>query len=289
MRSLKPEMIVDPGCQLGEGPLWHALESRLYWVDIPLGMVYRFSPGSKSLEYFSTGQVIGGYTIQENGSLLLFGPKGNIRAWQEGNITPLLEQIPGEEDTRFNDVIATPEGGVFCGMLSSKDHTGSLYYLTLKGEIVPVLRDILCSNGMGFDLRRGLFYLTDSDRQEIIRFDYSGDGKITNRCCFARIEDNRGIPDGMTVDADGNVWSTRWKGNCLVRYDLDGNVISRVDFPAHRVTSVAFGGKDYAELYATTAGGDQKQVEGWGAGAIFLLRPGVRGVPELTSRVCFPS
>jgi D-xylonolactonase len=289
MRSLEPEVIADPGCQLGEGPLWHALENRLYWVDIPTGTIYRFSTGSNDMECFPTGQVIGGYTIQEDGSLLLFGAKGSIRAWHEGHITSVLEQIPGENETRFNDVIATPEGGIFCGTLSSKDHTGSLYYLTPYGEVVPVLRNVLCSNGMGFDLHRNLFYHTDSDRREISRFDYLGDGKIANRRCFAQIEENEGVPDGMTVDAEGSIWSTHWKGNCLTCYDLDGNDVLKIAFPALRVTSVTFGGKDYSELYVTTAGGDQKQNEGWGAGAIFLLRPGVSGVPEFVSRIRIPS
>jgi D-xylono/L-arabinono-1,4-lactonase len=289
MRPIEPEMVVDPGCSLAEGPLWHALESRLYWVDIPSGTIYRFSPHTKVMESFPTGEVIGGYTIQEDGSLLLFGAKGCIRTWQNGKIVTVLHEIKGEGETRFNDVIATPEGGVFCGTLSSKNQAGTLYYLTPQAEIIPVLRNVLCSNGMGFDLNRRLFYHTDSDRQEIFRFDYLDNGKIANRISFARIPDNEGIPDGMTVDGEGYLWSTRWKGNCLVRYDPDGTEVLRIPFPAHRVTSLTFGGSDYTNIFVTTAGGNNKQNEGWGAGAVFRLRPDIRGVPELLSRVYFAS
>ena len=285
MTSIEPELVLDPGCRLGEGPLWHPLENRLYWIDIPTGTIYRFSPGSPGLESFPTGEVIGGYTIQEDGSLLLFGAKGSVRRWREGQITPLLDQIPGEAETRFNDVIATPEGGVFCGTLDSPDHDGSLYYLSPAGEIRQVLREVLCSNGMGFDLPRGLFYHTDTDRQEIACFDYQGDGRLANRRLFARIAGDAGLPDGLTVDAEGYVWSARWKGSCLVRYDPQGNEVLKIAFPALRVTCPIFGGAEYGDLYVTTAGGDLKQSEGWGAGALFRLHPGVRGVPELLSRV----
>lgn len=289
MTILEPEMVVDPGCLLGEGPLWHPQENRLYWVDIPTGTIYRFSPASGEMETFSTGEVIGGYTIQVDGSLLLFGLKGSIRAWQDGQISTVLKEIPGESMTRFNDVIATPDGGVFCGTLSSESQSGSLYYLNPGGEIISVLREVLCSNGMGFDLERGLFYHTDSDRREICRFDYLDGGKIMNRRSFVRITEFDGIPDGMTVDAQGFVWSARWKGSCLVRYDPNGKEVLRIPFPAQRVTSVTFGGPEYTEMYITTAGGDKKQEEGWGAGALFRLQPGIRGVPEYYSRVRFSS
>jgi len=89
----------------------------------------------------------------------------------------------------------------------------------------------------------------------------------------------------MTVDAEGYVWSARWDGGCLVRYTLDGTEDRRVRFPARKVSSVTFGGEDYTDLYVTTAGGDNKAQEGPGAGALFRLRLGVRGVPEFPSRI----
>jgi D-xylonolactonase len=93
------------------------------------------------------------------------------------------------------------------------------------------------------------------------------------------------MPDGMTVDAQGYVWSARWDGGCLVRYTSDGVLERRIDFPAKKVSSVTFAGPDYTDIYITTAGGDNKAVEGTGAGALFRLNLGIPGVPEFPSRV----
>ena len=71
-----------------------------------------------------------------------------------------------------------------------------------------------------------------------------------------------GGPDGMTVDAEGCVWSARWGGSCLVRYRPDGTEERSIEFPAKKVSSVIFGGPDYADIYVTTAGGDNKAEDG---------------------------
>jgi D-xylonolactonase len=95
-----------------------------------------------------------------------------------------------------------------------------------------------------------------------------------------------GVPDGMTVDSLGGVWSARWDGSALYRYTSDGTEDRRVEFPARKVSSVIFGGENLLDLYVTTALGDgARSGEGSGAGALFRLRPGVRGVPEFFSRV----
>ena len=70
----------------------------------------------------------------------------------------------------------------------------------------------------------------------------------------------------MTVDAEGCVWSARWEGSCVVRYSPDGEEIGRIALPTPRVTSAIFGGRDYADMYITTAGGEDKGAErpvGW--------------------------
>jgi D-xylonolactonase len=89
----------------------------------------------------------------------------------------------------------------------------------------------------------------------------------------------------MTMDAEGCVWSARWGGSCLVRYSPDGTELQRIAFPARKVSSAIFGGPDLTDLYVTTAGGDQKDVDGPGAGALFRVRPGVKGLREFRSRI----
>ena len=283
---MKPELIADYACRTGEGPLWHPDEQKLYWVDIPNGRIFRYDPATDTHEQCYDGEVVGGFTVQADGALLLFMKKGAVKIWREGQLTTVVDEIPEERDSQFNDVIADPAGRVFCGTMPTKDRLGRLYRLDTDGTMTKLLDEIGCSNGMGFTLDRKKMYYTDSPKLEIYLFDYDGaTGAITNQRVFVRTLEDEGVPDGMTVDAEGYVWSARWDGNCLVRYAPDGTEDRRIQFPAKKVSSVIFGGEEYMDIYVTTAGGDKKETDGPDAGALFRVNLGIRGVPEFRSRV----
>ena len=284
---MTPELIADYKCVIGEGPLWHPGEKCVYWTDIPMGRMFRYNPATGAHEQFYDGEVVGGFTIQEDGSLLLFMAKGAIAIWRDGRLEYVYEEIPNERETRFNDVIADPAGRVFCGTMSTADRPARLFRLDVDTQLTELLDDVDISNGMGFTPDRKQMYYTDSPTREIYLFDYNQDtGGITNKRVFVQTPEGEGVPDGMTVDAEGYIWSARWDGSCLVRYSPDGREDRRIEFPAKKVSSVIFGGEDYTDMYVTTAGGDNKVDEGYGAGSLFRINLGIRGVPEFLSRIC---
>jgi D-xylonolactonase len=280
------QLVADYKCQTGEGPLWHPIEKRVYWTDIPTGRLFRYDPATGHHEQVYSGEPVGGFTIQEDGALLLFMAKGAIAVWREGKLQHLFDEIPDERETRFNDVIADPAGRVFCGTMPTKDRPGRLYRLDTGGALHGVFQGIGCSNGMAFTPDRKQMYYTDSARRDIYLFDYNQDtGELTNQRLFVRTPEAEGVPDGMTVDVEGYIWSARWDGGCLVRYAPDGGEERRITFPAKKVSCVTFGGEDYTDMYVTTAGGNNKAAEGQGAGALFRLNLGIPGVPEFPSRI----
>jgi D-xylono/L-arabinono-1,4-lactonase len=287
----EPEMIADYPCQTGEGPLWHPTERRLYWLDIPQGHLYRYDPATGHHErcYDTGGDAIGGFTVQADGALLLLMAKGAARTWREGTLTTLWDEIPEERETRFNDVIADPEGRVFGGTMGTPERPGRQYRIDPDGSRHVVIPEVRTPNGMGFTPDGRGLYFTDTGTREIVRFDYDREsGAISNRRRFVLVPDDarEGRPDGMTVDAEGYVWSARWDGASLVRYDPAGAEVQRIPFPVRKVSSVTFGGEDYTDMYVTTAGGHLRPSDGEHAGALFRLRlDGIRGVPEFPSRV----
>ena len=171
--------------------------------------------------------------------------------------------------------------------MPSPTRLGRLYRLDLDGSIHVVLEGIGTSNGLGFTLDRKQMYYTDSVKGEIYLFDYDmATGALSNQRLWVKVPEGEGLPDGMTVDAEGHVWSARWDGSALYRYSPDGAVEQRVVFPALKVASVIFGDDDYSTAYVTTAlSGGAPEKEGPGAGGVFRFRPGVRGLPEFYSRI----
>jgi len=285
---VKPELIADYQCVCGENPLWHPVEKQLYWTDIPTGRMFRYDPTIGEHEQFYQGQIVGGFTIQAEGTLLLFMARGAVKVWRNGELIDMLEEIPDERDSRFNDVIADPEGRVFCGTMPTEDRLGRLYQLHTDGELIKLLDGIGTSNGMGFTPDRKRMYYTDSSKRAIYVFDYDQNtGIISNQNTFIVVPGGEGVPDGMTIDAEGYLWSARWGGGCLVRYSPDGSEERRIHFPVKKISSVTFGGKDYTDIYVTTAGGDNRREEGASAGALFRINLGIKGVSEFFSRVFY--
>lgn len=284
---MEPTLIADYQCLTGEGPMWHEQEQRLYWTDIPTGRMFRYDPATGEHEQFYDGDVVGGYTIQEDGALLLFMERGTIKLWRDGVLTTVLEELPDEAESRFNDVIADPVGRVYCGTMSTPTRKGRLYRLDVDGTITQIVDGIGTSNGMGFTLDRQQMYHTDTRGPAIYLYDYAQEtGEISNQRTFVQVAGGEvGRPDGMTVDAEGYVWSARWDGGRLVRHKPSGAEDMTIFFPAKKVSSVTFGGPDYTDMYITTAGGDKKAEDGEGAGALFHLNLGIRGLPEFCSRI----
>ena len=283
---MQSQLIADYNCIVGEGPLWHPAERCVYWVDIPQGRIFRYDPASGEHSQIFQGPQVGGFTIQADGSLLLFMERGAVASLRDGKLDYHIERIEAERETRFNDVIADPAGRVFCGTMPAPDHPGSLYRLDTDGSLTQVLSGIGISNGMGFTPDAKRMYYTDSPTHNIYIFDYDVDtGALSNQRVFVNTGESDGIPDGMTVDADGYVWSARWDGSSLVRYSPSGEQVRRIWFPARKVSSVAFGGADYTDMYITTAGGQDKTAEGPGAGCLYRLNLGIAGKPEYLSRI----
>jgi len=284
---MKLEMIADYECVTGEGPLWHPDEQVVYWVDIPQGRLFRYDPATGRHEQCYEGdEAIGGFTVQADGALLFFMARGAVKVWRDGQLQTVIDEISRERDSRFNDVIADPTGRVFCGTMPTGNQLGCLYRLDTDGSLSVVVEDVEVSNGMGFTPDRTQMYYTDSLKHEIYLFDYDeATGEIANQRVFVHTADDGSVPDGMTVDAEGYVWSARWDGSCLVRYAPDGTEDRRIAFPTKKVSCPTFGGPDYASIYVTTAGGDKKDGNGALAGALFRLDVGIRGVPEFRSRI----
>jgi sugar lactone lactonase YvrE len=272
-------VVADYPLQVGENPLWHPREECLYWCGLYEGSLFRFDPATDRHERVFRGDPIGGFTFQSDGSVLLFQAEGAVRAWRDGEgIVETIVPPGGRVDARFNDVVADPRGRVFCGTYPQDDRTGALYRFDVAGTLTSQVVGVELSNGLGFSPDLTTLYYAESEAGTIYRFDYDADaGELRDRRVFVQLGDDEGLPDGLTVDADGDVWSAQAYGGCVVRYAPDGTERERLTMPTDFVSSVAFGGPDLRDLYVTTGGGDDREANGPEAGALFRCRPGPTG------------
>lgn len=272
-------------CVTGENPLWHAEERRIYWEDIETGRLFRADPETSEHECFFRGDLIGGFTFQADGSLLLFEEDRIARLEQSGERRVLIRGIDPAM-VRFNDVIADPEGRVYAGTIGSTDENGALFCVERDGSVRLMWRGTGCANGMGFTPDGAGFYWTCSTTRRIYRADYDREsGALSERRELHVARDDEGTPDGLSVDTRGHLWSARWGGQAVYHLDPDGRTIEPIALPVAKVSSITFGGPNLDEAYVTTAGGTGG-TEGGPEGTLFRLRGlGAVGQPEHRSKI----
>src|ERR1700687_5792391 len=243
------ELVASPGCEIGENPRWHREMSKLFFVDIPAGTVHTYDPARRDCSVFNRTRITGGFTLQQDGSLLLFQDGRIATVALDGTLRQVAsDQCPGND--RFNDVIADPEGRIFAGTMGGN---GRLLRFDLDGTVTEIADGFRGPNGMGFTPDLCGMYFTDSPARTIYYFDYERKtGSLTNRRTFAEIPPDEGFPDGMTVDAEGYVWSAIWFGGRLKRYAPYRRWDRDRVLPVVQVSSVTFAGRALTDMYVTT-------------------------------------
>jgi sugar lactone lactonase YvrE len=162
---------------------------------------------------------------------------------------------------------------------------GSLYRFDPDATIHRMEDGICCSNGLGWSPDSKTLYFAESFRHRIYAYEFdAATGSISNRRVFASLDSDCGaFPDGLTVDAEGFVWSAQPVYGRLVRYDPMGAIERIIELPVSRGTSCMFGGDNLDVLYVTTMRDTltaEQLAEEPLAGSLLALRPGVKGIAE---------
>jgi sugar lactone lactonase YvrE len=276
---IRTEPVGQIRCQWGEGPIWW--RGALYYVDIEGHRVHRYDPADGSEQSWDVGQRVGTVVPRESGGLLIAGDHGlSFLNEETGVLTPIADPEQDKPDNRFNDGKCSPDGRFFAGTISLVKKTGDarLYRLDPDLTLHEAFGPVTNSNGIAWSPDGGTVYYIDTPLREILAFDYE-DGHLRNLRSVVSTGEIDASPDGMTIDADGNLWVAFCHGACVICYDPNAGVaLRRLDFPCLETTACAFGGPDLADLYVTT-GVHKSEVEEE-AGRLFVVRGlGVRGIP----------
>jgi L-arabinonolactonase len=270
--------------ELGEGPVWNVEEQALYWVDILEGHLHRLHPASGRREFFDAGLAVGALAFRASGGLVLATENG-FAFWDPRNqqLQVVADPEADRPDSRFNDGAVDRQGRFWAGTMG-EGPTSALYRLDPDGSVHTMETGITISNGIGWSPDNRTMYYTDTPLRVIYAYDFDpASGAIENRRSFVHVPDGDGLPDGLTVDSEGFVWSACWDGWKVIRYDPDGGVERKVELPVQRPTSCTFGGPDLDELYITSAWIALSAAERKDqplAGDLFRLKTNVRGLEE---------
>jgi len=281
------ENLVKSQSRLGEGPLWSVAEQSLYWVDIHAKRVERFQPSSSQHQIFNFDIPITALGFRTRGGFVVASARGFAFMHLE---TKAVEMVAQPESTkpynRFNDGAVDPRGRFWGGTMYEGPETnnpteGRLYRLDVDGSVNIMQTGMTICNGLGWSPDLKTMYFTDTLRHLIYAYDFDvASGAIDHRRVFVDSSGEDGYPDGMTVDSEGGVWSARWGGWKVTRYDPAGKAEREISLPVECPTSCAFGGENLTELFITTAWTaltDEQRQQQPLAGNVFRLATNIKG------------
>ena len=243
-----------PQCMVGEGPVWDEAEQAIYWIDILGKAVHRFDPATGEARTWAVPDIIGSMAIRAGGGAIVALASGvHTLDFATGAVEMLatspdldaqVQLADGKVDRRGRFIVGSSDRGM-------KQARGKLYALDPGATALrPIDDDIFLANGPCWSPDDRTFYHADSLRHTIFAYDYDIEtGTVSGRRPFASTKDLGGIPDGATVDSDGNVWSAICEGAKLVRFRPDGSIERTIELPVKLPGSVMFGGPRLDRLF----------------------------------------
>ncbi|NYD22193.1 SMP-30/gluconolactonase/LRE family protein [Kineococcus aurantiacus] len=282
------ERITDRLVGHGEGPCWSPTWGGLRFVDLYAGdIVTLAADGSTSRRHY--GEVVAITRPRVGGGAVVAVERGIVLEDADGTLNPLPELWADADGLRMNEGGCDPDGRFYAGNMAYDQADGkgqgraSVFRFDADGRAEVVVGQVTISNGLGWSPDGTLAYYNDTPTGRTDVFDYSRDGGLQNRRPFAQVNDDSGRnrPDGLTVDAEGGVWTALFGGSAVRRYAPDGTLDQVVEVGARQVTACTFGGEDHSELFITTSREGLDDDDDPAAGSIFRYVPGVKGLPAL--------
>jgi gluconolactonase len=256
-RNAKLETIAT-GFGFTEGPMWDPA-GFLYVSDETINKIFRVYPDGRKEDVIALGDPDGNtfdrkHRLIDCASVL----RAIIEVTPDGKYKILADHYDGKKFNSPNDVIVGPDGALYfsdptldlvAGEKQEIPFQG-VYRLDSNGSVRLLTKDLTQPNGLAFSPDGKRLYVDDSEQRNIRVYDVASDGTLANGRIFGEEPGGKheGVPDGMKVDKDGNVFVTGPKGIWV--WDPNGNHLGTIDLP-EQPANLTWGDKDYRTLYIT--------------------------------------
>ncbi len=250
--------IMATGFGFAEGPVWDPA-GFLYVSDEELNKVFRVYPDGRKEAVISLGDPDGntydpGHRLIDCASVL----RAIIRITPDGKYTLLADRFDGKKFNSPNDVVLGPDGAIYFtdptldlphGEKQELPYQG-VFRLESSGRVTLLAKELSQPNGLAFSADGKKFYVDDSQQRNIRVYDFRPDGTLANGRIFGEEPGGKGegVPDGMKVDRDGNVYVTGPQGIWV--WDAEGHHLGTVVLP-EQTANLVWGDSDLATLYIT--------------------------------------
>ena len=252
----EPEKLAG-GFQFTEGPVWHP-DGYLLFSDIPGDTILKYTSDGTVETYLNPSRNSNGLTLDRSGRLVACEHSGRQVSRQDssGQMVTVASRWEGKHLNSPNDLVVHSTGSIFFtdppyGIEPEQAEIGhnGVYRIDADGSVTLLESDFARPNGLAFSPDESVLYVDDSERRNVRAFDVQPDLSIGNDRVLMDMDiEERGIPDGMKVDTEGNLYVTGAGGVWVIT--PDGTHLGTIEFP-EIPANVAFGGDGYKTLLVT--------------------------------------
>lgn len=247
-----------------EGPLWWAEGGYLLFSDIHNNRRMKYTPGEGVTLFHEPTNRANGLTRDLQGRIIAceHDSRRVTRQEPDGSITVVANSFQGRQLNRPNDVVVKSDGSIYFTDPWTSPLPAEQWDLTFSGvyRVTPdlgtltlLVDDFILPNGLAFSPDESVLYINDSRRGHIRAFEVQPNGtlaKASDRVFVDLTGAEPGVPDGMKVDVEGNVYCGGSGGLWIM--DPNGTKLGRIVHGAPATTNLGFGGADWKTLYFTS-------------------------------------
>jgi gluconolactonase len=247
-----------------EGPLWWKEGGYLLFSDIHNNKRMKYEPGKGTSLFLDGTNRANGLTRDLQGRLVAceHDSRRVTRLELDGSTTVIANSFQGRQLNRPNDVVVKSDGCIYFTDPWTNPNPPQQWDLTFSGvyRLTPdlgtltlLVEDFVLPNGLAFSPDESILYINDTRRRHIRAFELNPNGTLARQSehVFADLGgDEPGVPDGMKVDVEGNVYCGGAGGIWIM--GPTGKKLGRIAHGASATTNIAFGGDDWQTLYFTS-------------------------------------
>jgi gluconolactonase len=244
------------GCNTPEGPAFDRA-GNLYFVNWSSSAIVRLTPDGVAGEFFNTGGIPAGLAFHRDGSLYIADEgeqwHGVLRLSPDRQLTVLANEYEGQPLNGANDLVFDQQGVLYFSDpwgSSAERPIGGFYRLFPDGRLERLDTGLAFPNGVALSADGTAVFLAETYRRRILRYAIGPDGTVGPRAEFAQLPGEPG-PDGMALDAAGNLYVAHYNGGRVAVFDPAGRLVEEIAVPGPNVTNCAFGGPERRTLVIT--------------------------------------
>lgn len=283
------KMILNSNLELIETPIWDPRKRGLYWTDLFSGAVHFYCPETNQDQVWHTGRMIGSAIPTSDVSVLVCALEDGV--YKLDLNTSKLELIadpePGRTENRLNDTRVDAAGRIYTSSVSKKygtdqyqpDMTGGFYMIDTDGTVSVIEDKINQYNAIAWNHDNTRMFVVDTYHETLRSYPYDLERGITGKGQAAIDFKEYGMPDGMCIDSQDNLYVCHWTGKITV-WDSSFQLVKTIQTPVEFACCTGFGGEGLSDLYLATSKfcyGEEELRNNPGAGGLFCAQTDVKG------------